>query len=96
MSSPPFYARFIKRDEKGSRTHHIHMVEAGFEQWDRLLFRDHLIANPELAAEFGDLKMRLSAAHHADRVAYTEAQSEFIRRATTEAKKAYGSAPVLE
>ncbi|MEM7234397.1 MAG: GrpB family protein, partial [Planctomycetota bacterium] len=36
---PPFYAWFIKRDENGARTHHIHMVEAEFEHWDRLYFR---------------------------------------------------------
>jgi GrpB-like predicted nucleotidyltransferase (UPF0157 family) len=30
---PPYYAWFIKRDEKGTRTHHIHMVESGFEHW---------------------------------------------------------------
>jgi GrpB-like predicted nucleotidyltransferase (UPF0157 family) len=33
---PPFYAWFIKRNVKGERTHHIHMVEAEFEHWDRL------------------------------------------------------------
>src|SRR6266851_175795 len=31
---PPFYAWFIKRDSAGARTHHIHMVERDFEQWD--------------------------------------------------------------
>ena len=47
--TPPFYAWFIKRDRGGGRTHHIHMVEAGFEHWDRLLFRDYLIKHPDLA-----------------------------------------------
>ena len=54
----PYYAWFIKRDSAGVRTHHLHMVEADFEHWDRLLFRDFLIAHPDLAAEYHRLKMR--------------------------------------
>ena len=48
---PPFYAWFIKRElATGARTHHIHMVEANFqEHWDRLLFRDYLIVHPQAA-----------------------------------------------
>jgi GrpB-like predicted nucleotidyltransferase (UPF0157 family) len=51
--TPPFYAWFIKRDQNGQRTHHIHMVEANFEHWDRLLFRDYLIVNPDVARKYG-------------------------------------------
>lgn len=91
--TPPFYAWFIKRDRSGNRTHHIHMVEAGFEHWDRLLFRDYLIAHPGVASEYGDLKQKLSAAHHADRIAYTRAKSDFIQRVTDEAKRYYGMQP---
>ncbi|MBI5592355.1 MAG: GrpB family protein [Deltaproteobacteria bacterium] len=87
--TPPFYAWFIKRDGNGSRTHHIHMVEAWFEHWDRLLFRDYLIAHPDIAREYGNLKKKLSDAHHCDRVAYTQAKSDFIRRITVEAKRYY-------
>jgi GrpB-like predicted nucleotidyltransferase (UPF0157 family) len=85
--TPPFYAWFIKRDRNGNRTHHIHMVEAQFEHWERLLFRDHLIEHPDIAQEYANLKMKLSDAHHSDRVAYTQAKSEFIRRVTEEAKR---------
>src|SRR5262249_61134265 len=69
---PPFYAWFIKRDAaSGARTHHIHMVEASFaEHWRRLLFRDFLIAHPEVAREYEALKRRLAADHPNDRVAY--------------------------
>ena len=55
---PPFYAWFIKRDAAGRRTHHIHMVEGDSELWDRLLFRDYLIAHPEAAAAYAALKTR--------------------------------------
>jgi GrpB-like predicted nucleotidyltransferase (UPF0157 family) len=87
--TPPFYAWFIKRDRNGNRTYHIHMVEAHFEHWDRLLFRDYLIEHPDIANEYGNLKKKISAAHHSDRVAYTQAKSDFIRRVTEEAKRCY-------
>lgn len=68
------------------------MVEAHFEHWDRLLFRDYLIEHPDVAEEYGNLKMTLSDAHHSDRVAYTQAKSDFIRRVTEKAKRYYRKA----
>ena len=88
--TPPFYAWFIKRDKNGNRTHHIHMVESHFEHWDRLLFRDYLIDHPDVAQEYGNLKMRLSSTYEDDRVSYTQAKSDFIRRVTETAKRYYG------
>jgi GrpB-like predicted nucleotidyltransferase (UPF0157 family) len=77
---PPFYAWFIKRDPRtGARTHHLHMVEASFrEHWDRLRFRDHLVAHPEVAREYERLKLSLAASSPRDRTAYTRGKSEFI------------------
>jgi GrpB-like predicted nucleotidyltransferase (UPF0157 family) len=77
---PPYYAWFIKRDAlTGARSHHIHMVGADFhEHWERLVFRDYLIANPEAARAYEALKRQLSAQHAADREAYTEAKTDFI------------------
>lgn len=85
-STPPFYAWFIRRDAAGRRTHHIHMVEAHFEHWDRLLFRDFLIANPGVAAEYGELKRKLASAHGGDREAYTAGKTEFVTRVTESAR----------
>ncbi|NCC50655.1 MAG: GrpB family protein [Spartobacteria bacterium] len=87
--TPPFYAWFIKRDAQGKRTHHLHMVEAHFEHWDRLLFRDYLIEHPDVARQYGVLKLTLSQAHENDRVAYTEAKTEFVVRVTKTAKEQY-------
>ncbi len=84
---PPFYHWFIKRDASGRRTHHLHMVEGDSELWDRLLFRDYLIAHPVVAAEYADLKIHLAAEHGGDRLAYTQAKSEFIVETTRRAKK---------
>lgn len=88
--TPPYHAWFIKRDAEGNRTHHVHMVEAHFEHWDRLLFRDYLIEHPEVAQEYVALKMRVSETHGNDRVAYTEAKTEFVVRVTSEAKACFG------
>ena len=85
---PPWYAWFIKRDAKsGNRTHHLHMVESSFAgHWARLLFRDYLIAHPDVAEEYGELKTALANQHPNDRVAYTERKTKFIARVTALAK----------
>jgi GrpB-like predicted nucleotidyltransferase (UPF0157 family) len=88
---PPFYAWFIKRNSAGVRTHHIHMVESDFEHWDRLLFRDYLIADPETAKEYEALKLALARDYPNDRVAYTEGKTEFVARVTQIAKEYYRS-----
>ncbi len=78
---PPWYAWFIKRDPASRvRTHHIHMVEAHFPQWEALRFRDYLRAHPDVAKEYVTLKRRLAAQFPNDRVAYTEGKSEFVAR----------------
>ena len=63
------------------------MVDGSFEHhWDRLIFRDYLIAHPVVARQYGDLKQRLALNHHCDRVAYTKAKTDFITRVTSLAK----------
>jgi GrpB-like predicted nucleotidyltransferase (UPF0157 family) len=86
---PPFYAFFIKRDSAGVRTHHIHVVEIGppfAEHWDRVVFRDWLIAHPEVAAEYGRLKRRLAGDFAHDRIRYTDEKTAFIKAVTKQAK----------
>ena len=87
---PPFYAWFIKRDDNGKRTHHIHMIEnnAQFaEHWDRLLFRDYLIEHPGIAKEYERLKLRFANEYEKNRIAYTESKTDFIQRITEMAKE---------
>ncbi len=93
---PPFYAWFIKRNAAGLRTHHVHMIEGDFEHWDRLLFRDYLIAKPETAKEYENLKMTLARDYPNDRVAYTSGKAEFVVRVTQVAKEYYRSNRRLE
>jgi GrpB-like predicted nucleotidyltransferase (UPF0157 family) len=92
---PPWYAFFIRRDHLGTRTHHIHMVSRRstfLEHWDRLLFRDYLVAHPKTAVEYARLKTELAAMHPNDRVAYTTGKNAFIQRVTAEAQKLYAVA----
>jgi len=86
---PPFYAFFIKRDPvSGDRTHHIHMVTADFEtHWDRLRFRDFLIANPDVARRYEALKRQLASNHPKDRVAYTFEKGKFIEEVMARARQ---------
>lgn len=85
------YAWFIKRDANGRRTHHIHLLEHDSPDWERLLFRDYLIAHPELAREYGEIKRRIAAAFPDDRIAYADAKTEFITRVTAAARQHYGA-----
>jgi GrpB-like predicted nucleotidyltransferase (UPF0157 family) len=89
---PPWYAFFIKRDHRGIRTHHIHMVTGRriFQaHWERLLFRDHLMAHPRIARAYERLKIELAAAHPNDRAGYTNGKTAFIQRIAAQAKTAH-------
>lgn len=88
-SLTPAYTWFIKRDARGRRTHHIHMLTADAPEWDRLLFRDYLIDHPQEAAAYGALKRRLVQAHSGDRIAYARAKSDFIGQVMRKARQAY-------
>jgi GrpB-like predicted nucleotidyltransferase (UPF0157 family) len=84
---PPWYAWFIKRDpDTHVRTFHIHMVEAHFEHWSSLLFRDYLIQHPETACEYESLKRRLARECPHDRVTYANGKTAFIEAVTATAR----------
>jgi GrpB-like predicted nucleotidyltransferase (UPF0157 family) len=91
---PPFYAWFIRRDTvTGCRTHHIHMLEREFrEHWDRLLFRDHLIAHPEVAGLYQRLRRELAQRHGENRLAYAQGKAQFIDGVTADARKYFDAA----
>ena len=87
--APPeeWYAWFIRRDGKGRRTHHIHMVEADSPLWERLKFRDRLRADPELTHRYAALKIELAVRHRGDRIAYTRAKGAFIEQVMKEIRR---------
>ena len=67
------------------------MIEADFEHWERLYFRDYLVDHPEVCREYELLKMRLAVEYPNDRAAYTNGKTEFIRKVTDSAKRLYGA-----
>ncbi len=66
------------------RVFHIHFHRTG--DADEILFRDYLIENPELAAEYERLKLSLLPAYRHDRDGYTRAKTEFVKRIVRLAK----------
>jgi GrpB-like predicted nucleotidyltransferase (UPF0157 family) len=60
--------------------HHLYVCESGARPLqEHLCFRDILRQNPELAAQYAELKRALAEQHRYDRDAYTEAKTSFIR-----------------
>jgi Uncharacterized conserved protein len=87
IAKPPLHLRFVKgylSDGFAKRVFHVHVTHP-YEWAERLCFRDYLIAHPEVAAEYGELKRRLFADFEHDRDGYTEAKGEFIREITAKA-----------
>lgn len=71
--------KWFMRWADGRRTHHLHLVVHGGPVWrKRLKFRDALRSDPELAAEYAALKIRLAETHPEDREAYTDAKTAFV------------------
>src|SRR5215216_6643224 len=74
------FRRYFRKLSGERRTHQIHLVErsdAAF--WDRhVVFRDYLRAHPEVAEGYARLKYEASDRFREDRVAYTDAKTEFI------------------
>jgi GrpB-like predicted nucleotidyltransferase (UPF0157 family) len=82
---------YFRRPVRGPRTHQLHMVEHGRDFWVRhLLFRDYLRRNPDEAAAYQRLKLRLAARFGTDVEGYTEAKTEFIESAVAKARDALG------
>jgi GrpB-like predicted nucleotidyltransferase (UPF0157 family) len=72
--------RFFRPPAGEPRTVHVHVCGRG-SVWERetLVFRDRLRADPRIAADYARLKQRLAAELGADRAAYTEGKSAFVR-----------------
>jgi GrpB-like predicted nucleotidyltransferase (UPF0157 family) len=78
------------------RTHHLHLVPFGNEQWlGAIAFRDYVRQHPAIAAEYEMLKRQLAREFQLDREAYTRAKHPFIERITTRAlEQGYGRGDV--
>jgi GrpB-like predicted nucleotidyltransferase (UPF0157 family) len=65
---------------------HVHVRYSG--DWDELYFRDYLLTHPEIADEYGQLKLELRKKYEHDRDGYTDAKTDFIKRVTRLARHA--------
>ncbi len=79
-----FFVKSLPPRERGSggeevRTHILHMypLDSPIAR-NHLAFRDYLIAHPELAAEYMQLKFTLADRHPDDRVSYSKGKASFI------------------
>lgn len=73
--------RFFRKDDKeGIRTHHVHTFTVGSERVKRhLAFRDYMIAHPEDAQSYSELKQRLAREYSTNIDGYTDGKDGFIR-----------------
>lgn len=82
---------FYRRNADAERpAHNLHVVTAG--TWDtrnERLFRDHLRAHPDVAAEYSDLKRHV-AGEEDDGTAYTKRKTELIQRVVDRERAARG------
>jgi GrpB-like predicted nucleotidyltransferase (UPF0157 family) len=63
------------------RTHHLHIVEASWWEYRRLiLFRDYLLEHPETAEAYEALKRDLAQRYADNRPMYTESKTGFIEQ----------------
>jgi GrpB-like predicted nucleotidyltransferase (UPF0157 family) len=73
---PGIAHHFAKRAPDGRTTHGLHLTKPGSDLWrERLVFRDALRADPELAAEYEALKIGLARAQVDD---YVGAKRPFV------------------
>ncbi|MDZ8051432.1 MAG: GrpB family protein [Aulosira sp. ZfuVER01] len=71
---------FRKHDETGTRTHHVHTFEINFSGVQRhLAFRDYMIAHPEEANKYSELKRQLAKQYPDDINGYIDGKDGFIK-----------------
>jgi len=63
---------------------HLHVRHAG--DWSELYFRDYLIDHPDVAKEYGRLKLQLREQYLHDRDSYTSEKTEFVMKYSQIAK----------
>jgi GrpB-like predicted nucleotidyltransferase (UPF0157 family) len=74
--------RWLMRQQGGRRTHHLHLVPPGNDEWlNKVRFRDLLRKDSDLRRAYIELKRRLADELCEDREAYTDAKTAFVRNA---------------
>ncbi|WP_242056442.1 MULTISPECIES: GrpB family protein [unclassified Nostoc] len=71
---------FRKNSSPGIRTHNVHTYEVGSSEITRhLAFRDYMIAHPDAAQQYSELKRRLAKKYPEDIEGYMDGKDEFIK-----------------
>jgi len=86
--NPPPHMMFAKGYSSfgiTGQTFHIHVRYSG--DWDELVFRDYLIKNKTVTADYAKLKRRLADEFKNDREKYTDSKTTFIKNTTLIARK---------
>jgi GrpB-like predicted nucleotidyltransferase (UPF0157 family) len=79
---------FRKDDREGNRTHQIHAYESGSAELERhLAFRDYMIAHPEDAQSYSELKRKLAEEHSHSMNGYMDGKDSFIKEMDRRAAK---------
>lgn len=72
---------------KDTRSHHIHVVIYGSDEWNNYInFRDYLNTHIASAKEYEAVKLRLAEQYPDDRIAYTGGKQEVIDKLLAEAR----------
>jgi GrpB-like predicted nucleotidyltransferase (UPF0157 family) len=70
-----------------NRTHHVHFYEKGNEEIVRhLVFRDYMIAHPEEAMKYSELKQTLAEKFPTNIAKYVEGKNNYIKAIDDKAK----------
>ena len=79
---------FVMGDfENDTRSHHIHVVLYGSDEWNNYInFRDYLNTHIASAKEYEAVKLRLAGQYPDDRIAYTDGKQEVIDKLLAEAR----------
>ena len=81
--NPPPHMMFMKgytNDGFKDQVYHVHVRYSG--DWDELYFKDYLLSHPDVAEEYGKLKIELKQKFEYNRDGYTYAKTDFIKKIT--------------
>jgi GrpB-like predicted nucleotidyltransferase (UPF0157 family) len=72
---------FRKERSPGIRTHHVHTYAVGSSEISRhLAFRDYMIAHPQAAQQYSELKQALAKRYPQDIEGYMDGKDEFVKK----------------
>jgi GrpB-like predicted nucleotidyltransferase (UPF0157 family) len=72
--------RFYTRGSKEARTHHVHVYQVGSAEIERhIVFRDFMIAHPQVASAYGRIKAQLAERFPEDIDSYVEGKDAFVK-----------------